>query len=569
MLKQMKRKLLFFSIILLFAHLVNAQTFSEKQKLEDFEYLYQTLKDNYPYFGVLEREYGFKWLDNKIDFENAVKKTKTDKEFIETIADILSNLNSGHTDISPTFSRKAYIAIYNKEINRKIWIENLNKGNNFWTELYGIKDVEINSNEEYSYDSTLLNCFILDTNNIAVIKIQSFETFQMEKDIKRIKKFLKEIENYSNLIIDIQDNGGGNSRYWSDNIVPLLLAKEIVYKNYYAFRKSNFLKAYFEDIAWKEEDFNRVSQFSNLAKELNETDYYFVSDFDTVSPQKATNFKGKIFLLVNNLVYSSAEGFAVFCKDTKWATVVGDTTAGDGVGIDPVISILPNSKILFRFPGEMGLNPDGSSNEEMNTVPDVIIDGRSSEERLYNFAKTINPKIQYVYHDVPPILNDCKTDILIYPTHESSDSLNVAIKKQIDYMNYKFFHVPDSLYIADTIALKRDLSNFNITCYGSVNGNLWTQKYIKEIPIEITSEYIKTSVKYERNNLRCITSWFNPKRVGFYVRFYTSQKSVGMLNINSVNHGMTNYVIANEKKESLEYGNYEFKNNKYITKLCN
>ena len=559
-----KKILLIFTVILMFVNFVNGQTLSKKQKLEDFEFLYQTLKDNYPYFGVLKREQGIEWLDYKADFENAIKDTKTDKEFIKTISDILRDLHSGHTDLTPTFRRNRYTAIY-QEMSRKNWLDNLSKGNNYWTDLYGIKDVSFKDKEDFPYDSTLLDCFIIDTNNIAVIKIQSFETFQIEKDIIRIKQFLKEIDNYPNLIIDIQDNGGGNSKYWSNNIVPLLTSEDIIYNNYYAIRNSEFIKSYFKEIKWKEETYNTISKLPNLPIELNEKDYYYTSDFDTIIGNKQKSFKGEIFLLVNHKVYSSAEGFAVFCKDTKWAKVVGETTAGDGVGIDPVIAILPNSKILFRFPGEMGLNPDGSSNEEMNTKPNLIIEARSSEERLYNFAKTINPKIKYIYHDIPPILNNCKANVLIYPTNERTDSLNIKIKKQIDYLNSKFFNMPDSLYLADTIALKKDLVGYNITCYGSFNGNLWTKKYLKEIPIEITSEYIKTEKKIEGNKLRLITSWFAPKSKGFYVRFYTSQRSEEILNINSVNHGMTNYVIANEKSEPLEYGNYIYKNDKYLT----
>ncbi len=561
---KLKNLILTTILILVFVVFSKAQSLTEKQKLEDFEYLYQILKDNYPYFGVLERTQEIKWLDYKTDFVNAIKDTKTDKEFIRTISDILRSLHSGHADLMPTYRRNSFIAGYN-DMSRKKWLENLNKGNNYWPDLLGIEDVSLNNNEDFPYDSTLLDCFVIDTNNIAVIKIQSFETFQIEKDIIKIKQFLTEIENYPNLIIDIQDNGGGNSKYWSDNIVPLLTSEDIIYNNYYAIRNSEFTKSYFSEIEWKEENFNTISKLPNLPNELNEKDYYYASDLNTILGKKNNSFKGEIFLLVNHNVYSSAEGFAVFCKDTKWAKVIGKTTAGDGVGIDPVIAILPNSKILFRFTGEMGLNPDGSSNEEMNTKPDLIIEARSSEERLFNFAKTINPEIQYIYHDIPPILNNCKAEVLIYPTNESSDSLNFKIKKQIDYLNSKFFQTPDSLYIADTTALKMDLSKHNITCYGSVNGNLWTKKYIKEIPIEITSEYIKTVNKIEGDNLRLITSWFTPKSEGFYVRFYTSQRSEEILNINSVDHGMTNYVIANEKSEPLEYGNCIYKNDKYIT----
>ncbi|QNK42614.1 hypothetical protein HCR03_11650 [Caproicibacter fermentans] len=68
---------------------------------------------------------------------------------------------------------------------------------------------------------------------------------------------------------------------------------------------------------------------------------------------------------------SSAEGFAHFCKQTGFATIVGDPTNGDGIGIDSLIFVLPNSGICLRFSASLGLNPDGGSNEEFGTTPDV------------------------------------------------------------------------------------------------------------------------------------------------------------------------------------------------------
>ena len=38
--------------------------FTAEQKEQDFEYLCKTLKENYPYFGVLQRQTGRDWLAN-------------------------------------------------------------------------------------------------------------------------------------------------------------------------------------------------------------------------------------------------------------------------------------------------------------------------------------------------------------------------------------------------------------------------------------------------------------------------------------------------------------------------
>ncbi|MFQ7853800.1 MAG: S41 family peptidase [Flavonifractor plautii] len=75
-------------------------------------------------------------------------------------------------------------------------------------------------------------------------------------------------------------------------------------------------------------------------------------------------------MLVDESVYSASESFVLFCQQTGFATLVGRTTGGDGIGaMDPVYLQLPNSGILIQYTVPFGLNPDGSSNEEMGTTP--------------------------------------------------------------------------------------------------------------------------------------------------------------------------------------------------------
>ena len=92
-------------------------------------------------------------------------------------------------------------------------------------------------------------------------------------------------------------------------------------------------------------------------------------------------FSGKFWLLVSPRVYSASEYFAVLCKDTGFATLVGQTTGGDGIGIDPMICVLPNSGIVYQFTTVYGLNLDGSNNEETGTEPDIVVpeDGNALE----------------------------------------------------------------------------------------------------------------------------------------------------------------------------------------------
>jgi C-terminal processing protease CtpA/Prc len=70
-------------------------------------------------------------------------------------------------------------------------------------------------------------------------------------------------------------------------------------------------------------------------------------------------------------VYSSSEGFAIFAKAHGWATLVGQRTGGDGMGITPFHAVLPESGLIMRYSGENGLNPDGGSNAEYHTAPNI------------------------------------------------------------------------------------------------------------------------------------------------------------------------------------------------------
>ena len=126
-----------------------------------------------------------------------------------------------------------------------------------------------------------------------------------------------------------------------------------------------------------------------IPKEIYSNTILFQVTTDTIKPSKnSVNYTGKIYLLVDNKVFSSAETFAVFCKQTNFAKVVGTQTAGDGIGTDPVVYTLPNSGLIVRFTAEMGLNSDGSANEETKTIPDII----TNSKNLTEIIKLINRK---------------------------------------------------------------------------------------------------------------------------------------------------------------------------------
>jgi len=457
-----------------------------EQKLEDFNYLYETMEQNYPFFEVKKRMLGYDWLSNKKEFERRIKDTSNDKEFYAEINNIISLAQNAHTHIlsgvfydelktiyenphsgySPArrdilnnekaikmvkyWDKKSttynnYIPIifryvegkyvvldgnledydiskgsiltmvdgidvdeYIKSLNNRSYLYYDFKRNQqkldeliIYTELgqeikltLDITDnvtIERNIKEEqFSYDiyqkyyetsedDKNYDLEVLEINKVAYIRLKSMMTtnqFDSDADGDAIYNFLEKIEGYPYLIVDIRGNGGGSDGYWRSNLVAYLIDKTTSYETQLLFRDSAYIKPFIED---------RYSIFDALTVDKLPTDKkyppevskkfkYFVSLTESVVPNNPVKFKGKVYLLVDGGVYSAAESFASFAKSTGWATLVGTTTGGDGIIADPSLMMLPNSGIVVRFSSSMGLNTDGTANEEFHTLPDIYIE---------------------------------------------------------------------------------------------------------------------------------------------------------------------------------------------------
>lgn len=363
---------------------------TSQEKLEDFDFLYMELEASYPYFHINERLNNIDWLSRRNIYQDQILKTKNDKDFLKALNSILDDLNNDHTDIYPTLNYNYFLKAYQIGFREyglyKSYIEELEKTDtiktNYWSsidkELYEIEAIS----EDLGETKQESNLTIEEKDSIAIIKIRSFSYDLIEEDAKRLKMFFqKKLTNYSTLIIDIQGNEGGDTSYWSDNIVNYLIKDTVKYTVNYAFKNSKrireFKPSYFEKTySYEDLDLNQVPQ------EIKSDEYLIYSTEAKIIPKSKKRYQGNVFLVVDKDVYSSAEALAHFFKTTKIGIVVGERTNGDGVGTDPLLLTLPNSGIVIRFTGEMGLNPDGSANEEMKTTPDIFIKANSREERL-------------------------------------------------------------------------------------------------------------------------------------------------------------------------------------------
>lgn len=368
------------------------------QKVIDFEYLYTVLRDNYPFFGVAERKYGVDWLAKHDEYVLRLKATADDAAYYRELNSILRELHDGHLDFSPTIKYSKFKPILDGlGPDFEPWSRAMHRDSVravYWEQLLAKKDVEHKpvkkkslpkqrGKKSYYADTLLCN------GKIALMRLSSLPYEKISVDSLRIASFLSTISEADYLIIDIQGNSGGSELYWSRLVVSRLIPKPITYFSTQIVRGGEINREYCPEF-FEEAESLTGEVCSGLPDELYDGTFYLRKYPCEVAASDPIAFRGKIYLLVDRKVFSSAGGWANFCKQTGWATVVGETTGVQGIGRDPIVISLPESGLLLRYPYCNGINADGTFNGEVGVRPDIEIHGKDKNERLQNLIEYLS-----------------------------------------------------------------------------------------------------------------------------------------------------------------------------------
>ncbi len=364
---------------------------TEQQKKEDFECLYRTLRENYPYFQVLKRQTGFDWLAQYDRYRSEIEQTSDDRSFYETMSRVVRELRNGHAGIVPpqAFDRMvdafgaATAELKGKAARRyRYWgeqFEQVRPKYDYWKELFGVPPVPpgVSAEEKKAiYDVRNLSLRIVDSGRVAWLRIDSFYPYSPEYT-ERVRQLLDSVRGCEHLIVDIQRNRGGADGAWMKDVVPYLIRKPIRFRTWAVLRHGELAsKRYMKRLY----PFRRIADLPKLPEEVTPERFTVSSMESVIRPAGKSDFEGRIWLLVGPKVFSASETFAAFAKATGWATVVGQRTGGDGLGIDPLVFTLPHSGLLVNFPGWYALNPDGSGNFETRTRPNIELRGDDPAE---------------------------------------------------------------------------------------------------------------------------------------------------------------------------------------------
>ena len=271
-----------------------------EQKVADFEYLYGVLRDNYPFFGVAERKYGIDWLARHDEYVERLKATTDNKSYISALNRIIKELRDGHLDLFPTALPEFFEEAYASNRRYKRWVKMIRRSEGraaYWSCMFSNKP-SANSSEGSQPVVSYYRDTMLCDGRVAYMRIESLDMRSLAVDGEKIDRFLASIADARCLVIDIQGNGGGNTRYWSEHIVPRLISEPLEFSTD-VLSKNGELNKYFKPRYFGRKSYRLESQpeGGSLPDELLDGSYYVHEKTVKIKPENPVDFKGKIYLL--------------------------------------------------------------------------------------------------------------------------------------------------------------------------------------------------------------------------------------------------------------------------------
>ena len=332
----------------------------------DYELAWQALEEDYPYLDYL-RGKGVNVDMIRERFAEQVKDIRDVDDFARLLDRVFKGLgNTAHLDLvsRPFFALMYNSYVLNPDPFHAPWADTMREAAQ--AGYYAVPD-ETNSEEYDGLDHRPpVGVMYYKEYRTLCITMEIFLDTLVERDRDVIWQAVARYPEAEHIVFDITRNSGGSDRYWMQNIVAP-----------FGDDYSVDARLYFKDSPRNRLILDGLTESCPIAEAENPApwaeqyglDRYFTMTME-VEGQPKVQSDAKRWVLVSGVVYSASEQFTQFCKATGWATVIGKQTGGDGIGFDPILVLLPDSGLLFRFSNTAGETADGRMSIE-GTTPDV------------------------------------------------------------------------------------------------------------------------------------------------------------------------------------------------------
>ncbi|MDR2166290.1 MAG: hypothetical protein LBE35_00390 [Clostridiales bacterium] len=373
-------------------------SYSNAEYIQDFEYMLEVLRENFPYFGIAERRFGAnteRIIDNTRRALLEAEITDADRfadilqlNFIMPLRSIghlslqdrdvlhliLGNIYRGPIDYNgePIYMHGrdfTYWGLKFKAVARSEAAQ----------QFYGLIEVDLG----YEYGMIMPNNVItevLTPGEVAYIRVNQFWHYNIPHDKAIVFDFYEEIRGFDHLILDFRGNPGGFTRYF----IQIFMAPNIPYD-----LKLDIYTLFMggaHNLAWiaPTKDDARVFYDSELQKiPLDEMLYRFpnlhpgdAAKLDYILPHpvqiRSTGemlFDGKIWILVDPFSASAVEYALLYAIAADFATIVGAPTRGVTGGALTAFATLPNTGLILRYDFGYFIDATGRAIDEFGVAP--------------------------------------------------------------------------------------------------------------------------------------------------------------------------------------------------------
>ncbi len=378
------------------------KTFDTKAALEDYEQAFTIIESSYPYIDAAQRLYDIDVLEIKDFYYNKIQNTKsiTLKEFNEILTDCINEFNYlGH--ISVMDANFYYYAKNNLSNTQgfEYHYSMLNNPNSDETYQYLNRFSLINnlfktteSINEYNENNMTLSLI----DNTIVVTISAFNPNYIDKDLEKLELFIIENSDIENLVIDLTHNSGGSDYYWMQVLVQPFIKEDLTSNNRFLLLKSStYTQDLISILETQEISKKEIELLPNInLNDIKGLELAYTIPGITVSPSDDYIDIENIYLLINENVMSSGDIFASFCKDTKFATLIGQPTSGNGPSINPYYFPLNNSGLILTFQIDYTTDSTGALNSEVGTLPDIY--SQNNEKPLNTYKREVIPYFENI-----------------------------------------------------------------------------------------------------------------------------------------------------------------------------
>ena len=352
--------------------------------LEDLDYLYYILRYNFPFFGVIYRRAE---VDLHQIFEDTRLQVETQDDILHFNSILRNNIfrparGMGHLQLVDEDFARGLLAIYGSltalgHSELAIYVEAFD--NPASRLFYNLSDEDFNfdavTEESFqSEHSGNIRTNIIEEGRIAYVNIRGMNSRTTTVDQSTLLDFFAQVTDYEHLIIDIRGNPGGSSGFFPLLVMAPIISQPLEYRHYFfsSAHQHNMHFLYPRDIDFRQIDEALIERLLYINHDdLSALDLYFPLS-NTIYPSGEAVFGGKIWLLVNEQNFSASEYAAAIANQTGFATLVGQTTGGDGIGMDPSLITLPNTGIVIRYSTIYGTDNMGRNNQEFGTEPHIF-----------------------------------------------------------------------------------------------------------------------------------------------------------------------------------------------------